>query len=177
MNNPCPYTSLTSNVPHFRPRHLRWWKFLVGASERQAEAAYYDGLMDGSGEGLAASFHAGDDERLCGDFGARFGLDVATATRELIELYGLRAAAILMVVAWHYLGRPSGPNSLLWKATHFGSSGVDLACAAAGVADRSFGAAGIVGSGHFAAAEGGAMAGAAVSGLHRPIRRHGQGAE
>jgi hypothetical protein len=91
MNNPCPYTSLTSNVPHFRPRHLRWWKFLVGASERQAEAAYYDGLMDGSGEGLAASFHAGDDERLCGDFGARFGLDVATATRELIELYGLRA--------------------------------------------------------------------------------------
>jgi peptidoglycan/LPS O-acetylase OafA/YrhL len=42
------------------------------------------------------------------------------------ELDGLRAAAILMVVAWHYLGRPSGPDSLLWKATHFGSSGVDL---------------------------------------------------
>src|SRR5450631_2926935 len=42
------------------------------------------------------------------------------------ELDGLRATAILLVVAWHYLGRPSGPESLLWKATHFGSSGVDL---------------------------------------------------
>jgi peptidoglycan/LPS O-acetylase OafA/YrhL len=42
------------------------------------------------------------------------------------ELDGLRAVAILLVVAWHYLGRPSGPESLLWKATHFGTSGVDL---------------------------------------------------
>jgi peptidoglycan/LPS O-acetylase OafA/YrhL len=42
------------------------------------------------------------------------------------ELDGLRAAAILLVVVWHYLGRPSGPDSLLWKATHFGASGVDL---------------------------------------------------
>jgi peptidoglycan/LPS O-acetylase OafA/YrhL len=46
--------------------------------------------------------------------------------KRIAELDGLRAAAILMVVAWHYLGRPSGPDSLLWKATHFGSSGVDL---------------------------------------------------
>jgi peptidoglycan/LPS O-acetylase OafA/YrhL len=42
------------------------------------------------------------------------------------ELDGLRAAAILLVVMWHYLGRPSGPDSLLWMATHFGASGVDL---------------------------------------------------
>jgi peptidoglycan/LPS O-acetylase OafA/YrhL len=42
------------------------------------------------------------------------------------ELDGLRAVAILLVVAWHYLGRPGGPESLLWKVTHFGSSGVDL---------------------------------------------------
>jgi peptidoglycan/LPS O-acetylase OafA/YrhL len=42
------------------------------------------------------------------------------------ELDGLRATAILLVVAWHYLGRPSGADSLLWKATHFGASGVDL---------------------------------------------------
>jgi peptidoglycan/LPS O-acetylase OafA/YrhL len=42
------------------------------------------------------------------------------------ELDGLRAVAILLVVVWHYLGRPSGPESLLWKATHFGASGVDL---------------------------------------------------
>jgi peptidoglycan/LPS O-acetylase OafA/YrhL len=42
------------------------------------------------------------------------------------ELDGLRAVAILLVVAWHYLGRPSGPESLLWKAPHFGTSGVDL---------------------------------------------------
>jgi peptidoglycan/LPS O-acetylase OafA/YrhL len=42
------------------------------------------------------------------------------------ELDGLRAAAILLVVVWHYLGRPSGPDSLFWKATHFGASGVDL---------------------------------------------------
>ncbi len=42
------------------------------------------------------------------------------------ELDGLRAIAVLMVVAWHYIGIPDGPHFWLWKAFHVGAHGVDL---------------------------------------------------
>ena len=44
------------------------------------------------------------------------------------EIDGLRAIAILSVVAWHYIGASAdaGSGSLLWRATIFGRSGVDL---------------------------------------------------
>src|ERR1043166_4460923 len=42
------------------------------------------------------------------------------------EIDGLRAAAILLVVAWHYLGASGGPESLQWRLFIFGRSGVDL---------------------------------------------------
>jgi peptidoglycan/LPS O-acetylase OafA/YrhL len=42
------------------------------------------------------------------------------------EIDGLRAAAILLVVTWHYLGAPDGPQSLPWRLFIVGRSGVDL---------------------------------------------------
>ncbi len=42
------------------------------------------------------------------------------------ELDGLRALAILMVVAWHYLGMGNGPTSIPWRLFMWGRSGVDL---------------------------------------------------
>jgi peptidoglycan/LPS O-acetylase OafA/YrhL len=42
------------------------------------------------------------------------------------EIDGLRAIAILLVVAWHYLGASDGPQSLPWRIFIFGRSGVDL---------------------------------------------------
>jgi peptidoglycan/LPS O-acetylase OafA/YrhL len=42
------------------------------------------------------------------------------------ELDGLRASAILMVVAWHYLGSYEPPHSWQWRAFVVGRSGVDL---------------------------------------------------
>src|SRR5437016_8440417 len=44
------------------------------------------------------------------------------------EIDGLRAIAILSVVAWHYVGASAdaGSSSLLWRVTIFGRSGVDL---------------------------------------------------
>jgi peptidoglycan/LPS O-acetylase OafA/YrhL len=42
------------------------------------------------------------------------------------ELDGLRALAILLVVAWHYLGISGGPDSVLWRIFAVGRSGVDL---------------------------------------------------
>ena len=44
------------------------------------------------------------------------------------EIDGLRAIAILSVVAWHYIGASAdaGSASLLWRVTIFGRSGVDL---------------------------------------------------
>lgn len=42
------------------------------------------------------------------------------------ELDGLRALAILLVVAWHYLGIVGGPDSTLWRVFIFGRTGVDL---------------------------------------------------
>jgi peptidoglycan/LPS O-acetylase OafA/YrhL len=42
------------------------------------------------------------------------------------EIDGLRAIAILMVVAWHYLGASDGPQSLPWRIFISGRSGVDL---------------------------------------------------
>lgn len=42
------------------------------------------------------------------------------------ELDGLRACAILGVVAWHYLGTGDGPNSTAWHVFIFGRTGVDL---------------------------------------------------
>src|SRR3954465_4025832 len=42
------------------------------------------------------------------------------------EIDGLRAIAILLVVAWHYLGASDGPQSLPWRMFIFGRCGVDL---------------------------------------------------
>ena len=42
------------------------------------------------------------------------------------EIDGLRAIAILLVVAWHYLGTSDGPQSLPWRILIFGRIGVDL---------------------------------------------------
>ncbi|HEX3358176.1 MAG TPA: acyltransferase [Tepidisphaeraceae bacterium] len=42
------------------------------------------------------------------------------------ELDGLRALAILLVVAWHYLGAGYGPASIPWRLFIFGRIGVDL---------------------------------------------------
>jgi peptidoglycan/LPS O-acetylase OafA/YrhL len=43
---------------------------------------------------------------------------------QIKELDGLRATAILLVVAWHYLG--VGENPTLWRVFIFGRTGVDL---------------------------------------------------
>jgi peptidoglycan/LPS O-acetylase OafA/YrhL len=42
------------------------------------------------------------------------------------ELDGLRALAILMVIAWHYLGAGDGPASMPWRMFIAGRTGVDL---------------------------------------------------
>jgi peptidoglycan/LPS O-acetylase OafA/YrhL len=42
------------------------------------------------------------------------------------ELDGLRAIAVLLVIAWHYVGVPGGPGSLLWNVFYLGHFGVDL---------------------------------------------------
>ena len=42
------------------------------------------------------------------------------------ELDGLRALAILLVVAWHYLGAGDGPTSIPWRIFIVGRTGVDL---------------------------------------------------
>jgi peptidoglycan/LPS O-acetylase OafA/YrhL len=42
------------------------------------------------------------------------------------EVDGLRAIAILLVVAWHYLGTSDGPQSIPWRIFIFGRIGVDL---------------------------------------------------
>src|ERR1700726_815259 len=41
-------------------------------------------------------------------------------------LDGLRAIAALMVIAWHYIGIPDGPNYWLWNVFYLGHFGVDL---------------------------------------------------
>ena len=47
-------------------------------------------------------------------------------TERVKELDGLRALAILLVVAWHYIGIVGGAESTLWRIFVFGRSGVDL---------------------------------------------------
>jgi peptidoglycan/LPS O-acetylase OafA/YrhL len=42
------------------------------------------------------------------------------------ELDGLRALAALLVIAWHYIGVPDGPNYWLWNVFYLGHFGVDL---------------------------------------------------
>ena len=42
------------------------------------------------------------------------------------ELDGLRAIAVLMVIAWHYFGTPDGPQSSAWHLFYIGHFGVDL---------------------------------------------------
>ena len=42
------------------------------------------------------------------------------------ELDGLRGVAALMVIAWHYIGIPDGPNFWLWRVFYLGHFGVDL---------------------------------------------------
>jgi peptidoglycan/LPS O-acetylase OafA/YrhL len=51
---------------------------------------------------------------------------VDNAMEKIKEIDGLRAVAILMVVAWHYLGASDTPQSLPWRMFIFGRSGVDL---------------------------------------------------
>jgi peptidoglycan/LPS O-acetylase OafA/YrhL len=51
---------------------------------------------------------------------------VDNAMEKIKEIDGLRAIAILLVVAWHYLGASDGPQSLPWRIFIFGRSGVDL---------------------------------------------------
>jgi peptidoglycan/LPS O-acetylase OafA/YrhL len=46
--------------------------------------------------------------------------------KKIRELDGLRAVAILLVVAWHYLGSADGPQSMPWRTFIFGRIGVDL---------------------------------------------------
>ena len=53
---------------------------------------------------------------------ARVGL----AMEKIKEVDGLRAIAILLVVAWHYLGTSDGPQSMPWRIFIFGRIGVDL---------------------------------------------------
>jgi peptidoglycan/LPS O-acetylase OafA/YrhL len=55
----------------------------------------------------------------------RAGL-VSASMKKIREIDGLRALAILLVVAWHYLGASDGPQSLPWRSFIFGRSGVDL---------------------------------------------------
>jgi peptidoglycan/LPS O-acetylase OafA/YrhL len=42
------------------------------------------------------------------------------------ELDGLRAIAVLLVIAWHYMGIPDGPSSWEWRVFYLGHFGVDL---------------------------------------------------
>jgi peptidoglycan/LPS O-acetylase OafA/YrhL len=49
-----------------------------------------------------------------------------SAMEKIREIDGLRAIAILLVVAWHYLGTSDGPQSLPWRIFIFGRTGVDL---------------------------------------------------
>jgi peptidoglycan/LPS O-acetylase OafA/YrhL len=46
--------------------------------------------------------------------------------KKIKEVDGLRAIAILLVVAWHYLGTSDGPHSMPWRIFIFGRIGVDL---------------------------------------------------
>lgn len=46
--------------------------------------------------------------------------------KRVSELDGLRAAAILGVVAWHYIGAGDGSDLLTWQIFHVGRAGVDL---------------------------------------------------
>jgi peptidoglycan/LPS O-acetylase OafA/YrhL len=55
----------------------------------------------------------------------RAGL-VSASMEKIKEIDGLRAIAILLVVAWHYLGVSDGPQSLPWRIFIFGRIGVDL---------------------------------------------------
>ncbi len=52
--------------------------------------------------------------------------EISDKTQRIKELDGLRALAILFVVAWHYIGIVGGPDSALWRIFVFGRGGVDL---------------------------------------------------
>jgi peptidoglycan/LPS O-acetylase OafA/YrhL len=51
---------------------------------------------------------------------------MSASMEKIKEIDGLRAIAILLVVAWHYLGTSDGPQSLPWRMFIFGRTGVDL---------------------------------------------------
>jgi peptidoglycan/LPS O-acetylase OafA/YrhL len=46
--------------------------------------------------------------------------------KRIRELDGIRAIAALMVIAWHYIGVPDGPDFWLWRIFYLGHFGVDL---------------------------------------------------
>ncbi len=77
-------------------------------------------------------FPAGKSQNACRDARPALWLDAShepiTSSRmgRVKELDGLRAIAILSVVAWHYLGAGDGPSSASWRMFIFGRTGVDL---------------------------------------------------
>lgn len=59
-------------------------------------------------------------------------MTAAGSDHRIPELDGLRATAILVVVAWHYLGMQGGPDTFGWQVLAFGRAGVDLFFALSG---------------------------------------------
>jgi peptidoglycan/LPS O-acetylase OafA/YrhL len=96
----------------------------------RADASYVAGQQMAIVQGLNSRArrlmrrHAGLKDRIdCGGWPCRI---VSGSMDKIREIDGLRAIAILLVVAWHYLGAPDGPQALPWRLFIFGRSGVDL---------------------------------------------------
>jgi peptidoglycan/LPS O-acetylase OafA/YrhL len=64
--------------------------------------------------------------------GVMASAQVSVSDQRVPELDGLRATAILLVVAWHYLGIPDGSQSIAGRFFVFGRGGVDLFFALSG---------------------------------------------
>ena len=66
----------------------------------------------------------GNDALSC--FARRLRRIKSSAMEKIREIDGLRAIAIMLVVAWHYLGASDGPQSAPWRIFIAGRTGVDL---------------------------------------------------